>query len=262
MSPMFPPARARGLLLTALLIGCSAPTPDLDAGSIVVADAGETDAGPKDVDAGDIDAGRTDAGTQDAGEPDGGPVEPLDAGPPGDAGPCGAAVNDAGSSFCRIPVPPSGCTAIRQRGSPVAEMQVSGEPPASIGGWYPAGTFVLTSSTLYTPTCGATGPTGISYSATIFVSPQMPNPSVDRYDVVQTQAGCPDLAYIFKGDTFGYDNDRPWDHLSFIEWTCPPCPDCSTKMKYSGTTTTFTTYLPMEGGATLVQEFTLDPNAP
>jgi hypothetical protein len=139
----------------------------------------------------------------------------------------------------------------------VEERQLSGSPPASIGGWYPAGLYALTAATLYSPAPVTAGPTGRHYAATLDVASGMTNTAIDHYRVVQSQDGCADWTYSFSGDTFGHQGDEPFDHLSSVSWACPPCPGCSTKLKYSGTKTSFTLYFPMDGGTTLVEEFTL-----
>jgi hypothetical protein len=159
---------------------------------------------------------------------------------------------DVGMVECRVPIPGTGCNPLRQRAAPIDEMQVAEAPPVTTAGFYPAGTYTLTSSTVYTGPGGASGPSGLRYAATLDVHGMG---SVDYFDVVQEQAGCPTNTYRFTGDTFGTSTD-----LFNVTWTCPTtCANCAATLPYTGTLTTFIAHFPLPGGRTLVHVYTLIP---
>jgi hypothetical protein len=159
-----------------------------------------------------------------------------------------AAVTNVGSVQCRVPVAGSGCHHPPQIGAIVEENQVATDPPVTTAGWYPGGSFVLTSATVYTGSGGASGPNGIRYAASMEVRG---TGSIDAFSVLQTQDGCPPVTYAFSGDTFGTTTS-----LKNVSWTCPACPTCGTTLPYSGTATSITVYFRLPNGNTLAQVFT------
>ena len=230
-------ARLKALCLTTtLLFGCTSTpadtgpdVPGMVTDAIVVP---PTDLGtiPREdaADIGAADVGAADVGAADVGAADVGVVE------------------------CRAPIPGTDCNRLRQMGAPVEEVQVAGAPPVTTAGFYPAGTYVLTSATVYTGPGGPSGPSGLRYAATLDVHGMG---SIDYFDVVQEQAGCPSYSYRFTGDTFGTSTK-----LFNVTWTCPAtCSNCGAPMPYTGTLTTFIVHFPLPGGRTLVDVFTLLP---
>ena len=215
------------LAAAALVCSCVSSGPSGDAGPTTDASTGpttDTSAGPT-----------TDAST--------GPTTDTSAGPTTGA--------DGGMSQCRAPVGRAGCTPIAQIATPVNEIQVASAPPRTTAGWYPAGTYALTSATVYTGPGGASGPSGIRYAVTLQVNGMG---STDYFQINWTQPGCPNATYTFSGDTFNTDTA-----LRTVTWMCPACPTCGNTMPYTGTLTSLILYLPMANGNTLAQEFTLRP---
>jgi hypothetical protein len=76
----------------------------------------------------------------------------------------------------------------------VTTTEVAVAPPVPIGGEIPAGTYVLTASTLYTGAGGKTGPTDDKQRITVQVDALDRATSTQRSQLVQSQPGegCPE----------------------------------------------------------------------
>jgi hypothetical protein len=155
-----------------------------------------------------------------------------------------------------------GCNEVPQIGSVVNEMQVDSAPPAAMGGWYPAGTFALTSATVYTGPGGATGPDGNRYAMTLDV---ISEGSTDLYEFVQSVSGQPDYRYAISANLL----NEPMTE-SIATWTCPQTGDFldggTSLLPYDGITngtpssftsagTSVTLYVPGPNGTTIAQSF-------
>jgi hypothetical protein len=144
-----------------------------------------------------------------------------------------------------------GCNEVAQRGSLVNEIQVNASAPASMGGWYPAGLYTLTSATVYTGVGGPTGPDGNSYELTLSV---ISEGSSDLYEFVQSRPGQPDDRFAILADIM---HDPMTEAVA--TWTCPQQGDFldggTSLLSYDGTTTSLVLYVPGPNGTIIAQSF-------